>query len=146
MVKGALDGSFKKQQNKSIKCLHTAPVVSSKYPEALTVTVCSSPVSAPLCLLANWPTLHTCDSPGCIVACSCLCFSARLFLCYAWLSSGFPGLITCCRPCLSPTCLPRLCPGQPSVFDHEFRLFPPGYTPARLCGYTAHHWTCLPAR
>ena len=22
-----------------------------------------------------------------------------------------PGLITCCRPCLSPTCLPRLCPG-----------------------------------
>ncbi|CAB1456751.1 unnamed protein product [Pleuronectes platessa] len=35
---------------------------------------------------------------------------------------------------------------QPSVFDHEFRLFPPGYAPARLCGYTAHHWTCLPAR
>ena len=23
----------------------------------------------------------------------------------------FPGLITCCRPRLSPTCLPRLCPG-----------------------------------
>ena len=62
----------------------------------------------------------------------------------------FPGLITCCRPRLSPTCLPAsslpwILP-QPSVFDHEFRLCPPGYTPARLCGYTAHHWTCLPAR
>ncbi|CAB1415548.1 unnamed protein product, partial [Pleuronectes platessa] len=34
---------------------------------------------------------------------------------------------------------------SPSVFDHEFRLFPPDYAPALLCGYTAQHWTCLPA-
>ncbi|CAB1449588.1 unnamed protein product [Pleuronectes platessa] len=48
-------------------------------------------------------------------------------------------------PDLPASSLPWTLP-QPSVFDHEFRLFPPGYAPARLCGYTAHHWTCLPAR
>ncbi|CAB1457220.1 unnamed protein product, partial [Pleuronectes platessa] len=53
----------------------------------------------------------------------------------------FPGLITFCRP----ACLVSA-PDITSVFDHESRLFPPGYAPARLCGYTAHHWTCLPAR
>ncbi|CAB1457123.1 unnamed protein product [Pleuronectes platessa] len=48
-------------------------------------------------------------------------------------------------PDLPTSSLPWTLP-QPSVFDHEFRLFPPGYAPARLCDYTAHHWTCLPAR
>ncbi|CAB1460185.1 unnamed protein product [Pleuronectes platessa] len=48
-------------------------------------------------------------------------------------------------PDLPASSLPWILP-QPSVFDHEFRLFPPGYAPALLCGYTAHHWTCLPAR
>ncbi|CAB1412736.1 unnamed protein product [Pleuronectes platessa] len=46
--------------------------------------------------------------------------------------------------CLPASSLPWILP-QPSVFDHEFRLFPPDYVPALLCGYTAQHWTCLPA-
>ncbi|CAB1436502.1 unnamed protein product [Pleuronectes platessa] len=53
-------------------------------------------------------------------------------------------LLTPSIPDLPASSLPWILP-QPSVFDHEFRLFPPGYAPARLCGYTAHHWTCLPA-
>ena len=40
-------------------------------------------------------------------------------------------------PDLPALSLPWTLP-QPSVFDHEFRLFPPGYSPARLRGYTAH--------
>ncbi|CAB1424555.1 unnamed protein product, partial [Pleuronectes platessa] len=99
----------------------------------LTVTVCSSPVcwyfSTHLSLLHSAsqphllirPTLHT----------SCFPRTDHL-LPTPWI------------PDLPASSLPWILP-QPSVFDHEFRLFPPGYAPARLCGYTAHHWTCLPA-
>ncbi|CAB1428598.1 unnamed protein product [Pleuronectes platessa] len=43
-------------------------------------------------------------------------------------------------PDLPTSSLPWTLP-QPSAFDHEFCLFPPGYAPARLCGSTAPHWT-----
>ncbi|CAB1433060.1 unnamed protein product [Pleuronectes platessa] len=81
-----------------------------------------SPVSAPLCQSATPP--HQANSPHLV----------------------FPRtdhLLSI--PDLPASSLPWILP-QPSVFDHEFRLFPPGYAPARLCGYTAHHWTCLPVR
>ncbi|CAB1439169.1 unnamed protein product [Pleuronectes platessa] len=70
----------------------------------------------------------------------------QIVLCYAGLPACFPRtdhLLSI--PDLPASSLPWILP-QPSVFDHEFRLFPPGYAPARFCGYTAHHWTCLPAR
>ncbi|CAB1414339.1 unnamed protein product [Pleuronectes platessa] len=58
-----------------------------------------SPVSAPLCQSATPP--HQANSPH----------LARLSCVMPDFQCVFPGLITCCRPRRSPTCLPRLCPG-----------------------------------
>ncbi|CAB1435118.1 unnamed protein product [Pleuronectes platessa] len=70
------------------------------------------------------------------------CANCQIVLCFPRTDHLLP---TPSIPDLPASSLPWILP-QPSVFDHEFRLFPPGYAPARLCGYTAHHWTCLPAR
>ena len=158
------------------------------------VTVCSSPVSAPLCQLATpphqtklptpvsasfyrlprlliRPSLHTCDSlaafkpapvsasvPDCLVL--CLIFqwfppdwSPVVDLVCPWPACLVPVLDTTAAFCLWPRVwspvADLVCPWPAclvSVLDTtaalclwpRVRLFPPGYSPARLRGYTAH--------
>ena len=74
-----------------------------------------TPVSASLYLLATPP--HQANSPHLwqprlhlSLLLSLLQCQIVLVLCLTFQRFS-PGLITCCRPRLSPTCLPRLCPG-----------------------------------
>ncbi|CAB1451676.1 unnamed protein product [Pleuronectes platessa] len=56
----------------------------------------------------------------------------------------FPGLITCCRPCRSPTCLPRLCPGYYLSLLSSTKSFAYSLLVTLLLGFVATQLTTGP--